>query len=125
MDHSFPIYVNKYAFGQVGPLFEIDDALTDIMIRNLTRYLGLLYGGSAGEQSEIVKHPEVPYKVLYDNGKSEMWLGRKCRPCVQCEQSPVAVIADIEVDHFGGTLTRLLPNVLLGLLAAGEERKTG
>ncbi len=72
---SFPIYVNKYAFGQEGPLFEIDDAITDIMIRNLKRYLGLLYGGSAGEQSEIVKHPEVPYKLLYDNGKSEMWSG--------------------------------------------------
>jgi hypothetical protein len=72
---SFPIYVNKYAFSQEGPLFEIDDALTDIMTKNLRRYLGLLYGESAGEQAEIVKHPEVPYKVLHDSGKSEMWSG--------------------------------------------------
>lgn len=72
---SFPIYTNRYAFGQEGPLFEVDDAVTEMMTGNLTRYLVLLGEESIEGKYDIVKHPEVPYKVLYDNGTTEMWSG--------------------------------------------------
>jgi len=72
---SFPVYINEYPFGQEGPLFEIDDSVTDMMIDNLEQYLALLYGESSGEKYDIAKHPEIPYKVFYDNGKTEIWSG--------------------------------------------------
>lgn len=72
---SFPIYTNRYAFGQEGPLFKIDDKMTEMMTGNLARYLGLLGEKSTEGKYGIVKHPEVPYKVLYDNGRTETWSG--------------------------------------------------
>jgi hypothetical protein len=54
-------------------LFEIDDEAIGMMTNNLSQFLVLLYGESVAETCDIVKNPEVEHKVLYDNGKSEMW----------------------------------------------------
>ena len=70
---TYPIYINKYAYGQEGPLFEINDEVIAIMTNNLSQFLVLLYGESVAKDCDIVKHPSITHKVLYDNGKSEMW----------------------------------------------------
>jgi len=69
---SFPIYVDKYPFGQEGPLFLIDQPLIDLATENLKRFLQILYDDDDVSQYTIEPHAMLPERVVYDTGLTEI-----------------------------------------------------
>ncbi len=67
LSSTYPIYVNEYAYGQEGPLFEIDDEAIGMMTNNLSQFLVLLYGESIAETCDIVKNPEVEQGLAWQS----------------------------------------------------------
>lgn len=65
LGEKFPVYVNPYAYGQEGPLFEVTDALKDTMTDNLTRYLGCLYADFDSQNAVFTSDADRPYDVYY------------------------------------------------------------
>ena len=73
---SLPVYVNKYPFGQTGPLFEIDQSKIEQMTENLLRFLNILYKDEDISEYTIEQFPpEISHKMFYDSGTIEVTAG--------------------------------------------------
>jgi len=68
----FPIYLDRFPIGQLGPLFNIDQSIVDLMIENLSRFLEILgVPNFTIEQYE----PEISHKVFYSAEETSISAG--------------------------------------------------
>ncbi len=69
---TFPIYVNDYAYGHEGPLYEVTDAVRDAISINLARYLECLYGEFDAQETEFLSKVDREFEVCYLSGSTEI-----------------------------------------------------
>lgn len=69
---TFPVYVNDYAYGHEGPLYDVTDALKATISQNLSRYLGLLYDDFSSQKVKYSSDSSREYEVYYVNNATEV-----------------------------------------------------
>lgn len=72
LPETFPVYVNDYAYGHEGPLYEVTDALKATISQNLSSYLGLLYDDFSSQEVKFSSDPSREYEVYYVKNATEV-----------------------------------------------------